>query len=170
MKIKFLLSAAVALAIGATASAQSVVPPAGTPPYPTGVGPAIAGGVTTGRLPKAATDFAAKLFPGVAMVSIEEEFDSQEFDVVLANGIEIEFDAKGQWKDIDAPRGRNLDETTLKAILPEAAYKELYRLNLAASVDDVKRSAKYYKVGINSADIDDLRFDLQGTLVEIDID
>lgn len=170
MKAPALLTAVVALAMAASASAQSVLPPAGTPPYPTGVEPVISGSVTTGRLPKAASEFAAKLFPEAGIVAIEEKFASQKFEVTLANGVEMEFDRAGRWLEVEAPQGRCLDEATLKALLPDRACKELRRLTLAASVDDVKRSEKSYKVGIDSADIDDLRFDTAGTLVEIDID
>ena len=68
--------AALAVASPIAADAQVVVPAGQNQPYyPTGIGPAISGSVTTGRLPRKATDFLNANFPQSVIKEVEEEFD-----------------------------------------------------------------------------------------------
>lgn len=151
-------------------SAQVVVPTGpNTPYYPTGVGPAISGTVTNGRLPQKAHDFLTKHFPQSVIKDIEEEFDSRTFEVDLADGTDIEFDSKGEWTEVDAGRGTCLPPALVKDLLPDRAYREIDRLGLSTTVETVKRSEKSYKVELRGAELDDLRFDREGNLTEIGI-
>ncbi|MCM1029052.1 MAG: PepSY-like domain-containing protein [Pseudoflavonifractor sp.] len=168
---KMILAAMAAIAVisAPAIEAQSVVPPQGALPLPTGVGPAVSGSVTTGRLPKKATDFLAKQFSTTAIVAVDEDFDDQTFEVDLADGTDVEFDSRGEWTEVDAGRGC-LPAATVKALLPSRAYSELSRLGYTSAIETVKRSARYYKVELRSPDIDDLRFDRDGKLVGIEFD
>lgn len=59
-------------------------------------------------LPAAAQEFVNKYYPGVQVVKIEREVEgsASAYDVRLANGHEVDFDAAGKWTSVDAPQGQ----------------------------------------------------------------
>ena len=54
--------------------------------------------VATSALPQAAQDFIADTFPGIGILSVEA--GRNEFEVMLANGTEVDFDGKGNWETV----------------------------------------------------------------------
>lgn len=162
--------AAIVLAAAPAVMAQVVVPTGNVPYYPTGVGPAIAGTVTPGNLPEKAKKFIGTYFPESVITGVEEEFDTQTFEVDLNDGTDIEFNAAGDWTEVDAGRGTCLAPALVKALLPENSYNEIVGMKLANAVETVKRDSKFYKVELRSPEFDDLRFNASGILVEIEMD
>lgn len=136
---------------------------------PTGIGPAISGSVTTGRLPSKATDFLNANFPQSVIKEVEEEFDNGTFEVDFTDGTDIEFDSSGEWTEVDAGHSKSLPQEIVKKLLPSQAYKEIGRLSLDRCVETVKRSGRGYKVEFRGTDIHDLFFDPSGTLVAVEI-
>ncbi|MBQ2332694.1 MAG: PepSY-like domain-containing protein, partial [Prevotella sp.] len=65
------------------------------------------------QLPKAAKDFVAKYFPGQNIIYAEKEYG--KYEARFNNGMEIEFDKKGNWDKVDC-------KTTAvpAALIPEA--------------------------------------------------
>ena len=65
------------------------------------------------RLPETARTFIQKNFPHTTILSAEKEKEDgvKQYNVRLADGTEIEFDAKGNWKSIECEF----------SVLPEAA-------------------------------------------------
>ena len=162
--------AALAVASPIAADAQVVVPAGQNQPYyPTGIGPAISGSVTTGRLPRKATDFLNANFPQSVIKEVEEEFDNGTFEVDFTDGTDIEFDSSGEWTEVDAGHSKSLPQEIVKKLLPSQAYKEIGRLSLDRCVETVKRSGRGYKVEFPGTDIHDLFFDPSGTLVAVEI-
>lgn len=56
------------------------------------------------QLPQTAREFIHKHFPstGVSHIKIEKEFwEGNQYDVILTNGFDLDFDKNGQWKEID---------------------------------------------------------------------
>ena len=56
------------------------------------------------QLPQTAREFIRKHFPatGVSHIKIEKEFwEGNQYDVILTNGFDLDFDKNGQWKEID---------------------------------------------------------------------
>ena len=59
------------------------------------------------QLPVVARQFIAKHFAGVGVshIKIEKEFwEGNQYDVILTNGFELDFNDKGEWKEIDGQR------------------------------------------------------------------
>lgn len=162
--------AAIVIAVAPAVMAQVVVPTGNGPFYPTGVGPAIAGSVDTGQLPEKATKFISKYFPNAAITGAEKEFDTQSFEVDLSDGTDIEFNAAGDWTEVDAGRGTCLASSLVKALIPPTSYSEIVSMKLDNAVETVKRDSKFYKVEFRSPEIDNLRFNAAGVLVEIEMD
>ena len=54
-------------------------------------------------LPEAVTTFLQKYFPGATVSRIETDTDmgGQEYDVMLSDGTEVDFDRNNQWKEVD---------------------------------------------------------------------
>lgn len=59
--------------------------------------------ITSTELPSQAKAFLDTYYSGVNIVSATK--DKNEYDVVLGNGHEIDFDKDGLWIDVDAPAG-----------------------------------------------------------------
>ena len=62
--------------------------------------------IQTKLLPKAAQLFLAKHFAGrtVSLAKEDRDFSGTTYDVLLADGTEIEFSSRGEWKDVDGNR------------------------------------------------------------------
>ena len=61
----------------------------------------------TGRLPEVSRTFIRQYFDGknVSHIKIEKGWTGiKKYEVILTDGIEIEFDDKGEWKEIDGNR------------------------------------------------------------------
>ncbi len=59
--------------------------------------------ITFSQLPSAAQAFVKKHFAAnkVSMVKMEKELLSTTYDIIFADGTKVEFDKKGNWKDVD---------------------------------------------------------------------
>ena len=60
------------------------------------------------QLPLAARNFINQHFtkPQISYIKIESElFKGKKYEAVLTSGVEIEFDGKGHWTDVDCKRG-----------------------------------------------------------------
>ena len=62
--------------------------------------------ITFNQLPVAAQQFIKSYFPGrtVAYAKEDRELTGKTYELRLSDGIEIEFDGKGNWKDVDGDR------------------------------------------------------------------
>lgn len=96
-----------------------------------------------GALPQEAKAFLAKHFPNVYVRKIEPK-KGDAFEVDLANGVEVKFDAQGQWIEVDGD-DRALP-ASVAALLPEKIQTHL-RANYASGVvAAITRNARGYKV------------------------
>lgn len=60
--------------------------------------------INANQLPKTAKNFLASNFKGVAVGSAIEDraiYGVDEYKVYLANGMKVEFDSSGNWKEVD---------------------------------------------------------------------
>lgn len=132
-------------------------------------GIAIAGSVEKSQIPAAVSATVAKLYPGVAITSSVIEFESQEYELKLANGVEMDVTAKGKLKEIEAPEGKTLDTKVVKAILPEKTIKHLTEKGYIGMVDEIKsKGTKGYKVSLIQNTPEELIYDIDGTLIAIE--
>lgn len=123
-----------------------------------GVGPVIAGTVDYEQLPDASKEFIKKHFKGFTVVEVEKEFSDNTYEVELNNGLDMEFDAQGQWMEVDAGRSKELPSDLVKKLLPDRAHRELSHRGVINQVESIKRYSNGYKVELRNAKYDDYRF------------
>ncbi len=134
--------------------------------YP-GVGPVMAESVTSKQLPKDARDFITRHFPKAIIVNSVHDIHDGEYDVDLDDGTDIEFNSKGEWVEVEAGNMRRLPAALVARLIPEKAYKELEKRQMAGEVEKVKRDKNGYKVELREVKYDDYRFSRDGKLLSV---
>ena len=112
---------------------------------------AFAGDVITkdiNQLPLSARNFINQHFnkPQVAHIKIDSEVLSKKYEVLLTNGIEIDFDGKGNWQEVDAKKGK-----VPATIIPSFVSNYLKTNNFTTEfVTKIERDRKGYEVELNT--------------------
>ena len=112
---------------------------------------AFAGDVITkdiNQLPQSARNFINQHFtkPQVAHIKIDSEVLSKKYEVLLTNGIEIDFDGKGNWQEVDAKKGK-----VPATIIPSFVSNYLKTNNFTTEfVTKIERDRKGYEVELNT--------------------
>ena len=116
-------------------------------------------------LPNAAQSFISTYFPNVDIFKVEKDgkHSNTEYSVTFANGYEVEFDAAGEWTDVDAPAGRTIPDGIAPAFVVE--YVNSYAPG--DGINEISRDTRYYEVDLVSGI--DLKFTLAGELVDLDV-
>lgn len=156
MSAKHLIIALAAAAMIAPAVAQ--IPSYGNMP-----GIAVAGSTSEANLPVAAKDFINKHYKNVQLTKVEREFLDNSYEVELANGVEIDFNAAGQLTSIDtSDNAAPLAENVVKDILPHKAYKQLKKLHQEKNVDEIEfNDGHLYEVSTRTVHEDKYSYDIQ---------
>ena len=71
----------------------------------------------------------------------------------------MEFDAKGDLRDIEAPDGYSLSPTLLRAVVPGKLYNLLVNNGFSESVESVKHQTRGYRIGISDPVFDQVVYD-----------
>ncbi len=118
--------------------------------------------VTYKELPQKAQQFITKHFSNVKFSSAK--VDGREYEVYLSDGTQIDFNAAGEWKDVDCHA-----RAVPASIVPEAIAKNV-KANYPKSVFIVKieKTRNGYDVELNN-DID-LKYDAKGKLLRTEHD
>ncbi|NDV83966.1 PepSY-like domain-containing protein [Bacteroides sp. 51] len=116
------------------------------------------------QLPLAARNFINQHFtkPQISYIKIESELlKGKKYEAVLTSGVEIEFDSKGEWTDVDCKRG-----TVPASIIPEYV-KEYVKTNFSGqTITQIERDRHGIEVELNN-DLS-IKFDKKGQLRELD--
>lgn len=107
-------------------------------------------------LPQPAISFLNDNFKGLNITKIKIEtgwFKKTTYDVDLANGVEIEFDKNGNWKDIES-KTSNLPLSLLPKQLAEAVNKKVPD----AKIESIERKGYGYKIELEN-DVELLVYD-----------
>ena len=150
-------------AMAATAVPNETETPAGF----TGIGPVVSGSVAYGDIPSKARKFLERHCDGHAIVRIDKEFASDEYDVRLANGIDLGFNGKGNVVAVEAPDGYCLSPILLKAVVPGKLYQLLDHNGFSESVSAVHRDRMGYRLDIADPVFDQVCYDTSGVLTMI---
>lgn len=116
------------------------------------------------QLPESARTFIKSYFPTSSASRVEKEGkgSSTTYDVYFTDGTKVEFDHKGEWKDVDAPYGQSvpadLVPAPIKAFVADA-YPGEY-------INEISRDSQGYDVELGNGV--DLVFDLDGIFVKVD--
>lgn len=168
MKTKFIIpfAASLAMAFGAfTSNAQN---PEGIP-MDTNPGLVMAGSQNYSQLPDNAKKFIEKHFKSVGVQKCEKFFAKGEYEVELNNGIDLEFNLKGEITEIDAPDNTFLPIAVVKDILPHKSLARLEKDGLTSKVESIEfKKGKVYEVEIGIQDPDTFIFDINGEFIAIE--
>ena len=95
------------------------------------------------QLPQAAKNFINQAFTGVKISVVEKE--TIGYDVVLSNGMTVEFNNKGEWSNIDS----NYNPIPF-SVLPENVANVVKSTYSDAIMIDVEKIGKNYKIELNN--------------------
>ncbi|MDO5105446.1 PepSY-like domain-containing protein [Capnocytophaga sp.] len=116
--------------------------------------------VIIGEIPQGvktnAENFIKTYFPNVAITKIEVEKTKVEYK--LANGVEIDFDLNGNWKEVDAPDNQALTAT---GFIPEKIRTYLAQMYPDRPVNGIEKTATGYEVEFSNLSFE-VAFDLNG--------
>lgn len=117
---------------------------------------AMAGDVVTrdvNKLPVAAREMLSKNFPQtkVSYIKIEKDlFLSTSYDVKLADGVELEFNSKGEWLEIDCK-----DKAVPATFIPQTISKYMKANYNGHKVVKIERNRKGYDLTLeNGLEVD----------------
>lgn len=96
------------------------------------------------NLPKAAKSFIQKKFPNAKVEYAEREHDG--FECMLDNGIELEFNRKGEWIKIDGSVRTALPE----AVVPEPISKYVKQNYPELKITEIEKGRYGYKVEMSN--------------------
>lgn len=116
------------------------------------------------KLPAVAREMVRKHFSNssVSYIKIDSELiGSTTYEAVLKNGTEIDFDSKGNWKEVDGKKG-----TVPMSVIPSAVRTYLKAEFPQAKVKKIEKKRSGYEVELDNGL--DLHFDLKGSLKKID--
>lgn len=121
--------------------------------------------ISASDLPIAATTFVTTYFPNATYLTIKKQYkadnDGSIYDVHLTNGFEVDFDANGNWIDIDGNH-----QAIPVELVPEKIQTYIttnYANQFAISID---KEPTYIEVELSNNL--ELVFDLQGNFLRID--
>lgn len=120
--------------------------------------------ITQKQLPKNAKSFLATHFRGVSVGSVVEDREIlgvDEYKVLLANGIKVEFDSKGNWKEIEG-KHQKIPYTFIPVSITNYAAKN-FPNTLIVKIEKKRWS---YKAELSNGI--DLEFDKNGNFTRID--
>lgn len=103
--------------------------------------------ISLNELPQKSQKFIKQYFPKneISYAKVEKEVWDKKYEVVFVNGEKIEFDKKGEWKEIDC-KFSAVPET----LIPSAIKKHLAEQYPQAKVIQIERDSKGYDVKLNN--------------------
>lgn len=114
------------------------------------------------KLPPEATTFLEANFKGIEIQEMHKEAEETTFkyEVKLANGVEIEFNNRGRWKEIES-KTVSLPTTMLQPSVGQYISKNYPN----AKVTEIKKGIRFNFVEVNDAI--KLQFDSEGNFYKI---
>lgn len=118
---------------------------------------------TVDKLPAAAQKFIKTHFASSELLyaKVDDDLFGNDYKVVFADGLSIEFAGDGEWKEVETRRGE-----VPVAIVPKMIRDQVASQFPAARIESIDRDRRGYDVGLSNGL--ELKFDRQYNLVEID--
>lgn len=113
--------------------------------------------VGVSEVPSAGQNFITQYFSNLTVSRVEKDRDGS-YDVHFTNGTEIDFDAKGDWKNVDAGEGKELSNT---AFIPQAIRNYLAQTYPNLAINGIEKTANGYEVELLNFG-GEVTFDLNG--------
>lgn len=112
-------------------------------------------------LPINSTAFIAKYFPDATILHVEK--DAKGYAVDLSNQIDVEFDATGEWIEVDGEDGIAIPVGFIPNIIAEYVAQQ-YASN---QINGIEKTKAGYSVDLFPTDLD-LYFDQEGKFIRIE--
>lgn len=113
-------------------------------------------------LPQAAQSFISTHFKGIDVTFVIK--DGNEYDVRFANGWELEFNRKGEWKTVDCKH--EAVPSSIIALIPESIPAYIQSNFANAFVTEISKDRWEYDIELSNGL--DLEFSLNGKLKKVD--
>lgn len=116
------------------------------------------------QIPQKAQTFIKKHFSAtdISYAKMESDFFDKTYDVYFTNGNNVEFDKKGEWKEV-------VCKVVPVAIIPEAIQKHLNEKHPGSQVTKIERSKhETERFEVKLSDGKDLKFDKNGQFLRFD--
>jgi len=121
--------------------------------------------INAADLPASASTFVTTYFPNATYLTVKKQNradnDGSIYDVFLTNGFEIDFDAAGNWIDIDGNH-----QAIPVEMIPEKIQAYVTTNYANQSVTSIDKEPTYIEVELSNNL--ELVFDLQGSFLRID--
>lgn len=119
--------------------------------------------IQVNQLPQQAQQFIKQHFAdsNIAMAKVESDWWDKSYDVIFTNGNKVEFDKKGNWKEVDCKYS-----SVPTGIIPAAILKHVTVTYPDAKVLKIDRNQRDYEVKLSNKW--ELKFDRQFNLIDID--
>ncbi|MDE6159084.1 MAG: PepSY-like domain-containing protein [Bacteroidaceae bacterium] len=116
------------------------------------------------QLPVTAQQFIKQHFADrkVALPKVETEFVSKSYEVVFADGDHIDFDSKGNWKEIECK-----SSSVPTAVIPIKNMEYIHENYPDTTVRKIEKDLREYEVKLSNCV--ELSFDLKFNLKDIDM-
>ncbi len=119
--------------------------------------------ITVEQLPTAAKQFIQNYFPNtkVSSAKMETEMSGKNYEVVFADGSKVEFDGKGEWKDVECKSSQ-----VPGGIVPQKIKDYVSANYKDAKIVEIDRDKRNYEIKLNSGL--ELKFDSKFNLIKTD--
>lgn len=119
--------------------------------------------VTLAQLPAAAQQTIKKHFADrqIAFAKVEMKVFGKTYDVIFTNGEKIEFDGKGQWRDIECRQSR-----VPAALVPAAIANYVKKNYPQTTILKIERDRRTYEIELSNRL--ELKFNNSFQLIDID--
>ncbi|GET45189.1 PepSY-like domain-containing protein [Capnocytophaga felis] len=113
------------------------------------------------NLPATAQSFVSKYFSNANVVRTENESNGT-YSVDLSNGVEVDFDANGNWTKVDARDGQNLSAlVTSMEFIPQSIITHVTKTYPNNAINSIEKKRTGYEVELVGIK-DDIHFDANG--------
>ena len=118
--------------------------------------------ITTAQLPATAQNFIKQNFKGATVTSakLDKEMFDTDYDATLSNGVRINFDAKGNWDEIESRNG------IPASVIPKAISSYVTSNFKGQNIVQIDKKIAGYDIELSNGT--ELEFDTAGKFLRID--
>ncbi len=113
-------------------------------------------------VPSVGQSFITQYFSNLTVSRVEKETDGS-YDVHFTNGTEVDFDASGNWKNVDAADGQTLSNTEF---IPQAIRTYLAEMYPNFPINGIEKTSTGYEVELVGFG-GEVTFDLNGNYLGV---
>lgn len=111
--------------------------------------------------PKAQTFLKSNFKKGVNHIKVDKKRNSCEYDVILKDGTEIEFDTDGSWRSVECGM-----EAVPSSVIPKAISTYVSKNYKGAKIVGIEVERRGYEVNLSNGM--ELKFDRAGNFLRVD--